>query len=254
MGQLKLGKTPARKDAITFKLADFVDKSVVWPKIPKTFGHEGFISKKAWGMLGNDEVGDCVLAGGGHETMLWNAIAGNTVQFSTANTLKDYSAITGYDPKDPSTDQGTDMQVAASYRRKTGLLDASGKRHKVAAYLSIKPGDVQEHLIALYLFGAVGIGIEFPGSAMDQFNAGRNWSVVKGSSIEGGHYIPLVAKRTSIEAVTWGSIVGMTQAFFEKYNDESVAYVSLEMMKNGVSAEGFDAAKLTAFLNALPKA
>jgi hypothetical protein len=68
-------------------------------------------------MLGNDTVGDCVLAGGGHETMLWNREAGKTVPFTAANSIKDYSAITGYAPADPSSDKGTDMEIADAYNR-----------------------------------------------------------------------------------------------------------------------------------------
>ena len=64
-----------------------------------------------------------------------NKDAARTVTFNNQSVLKDYSAVTGFNPNDPNTDQGTDMQVAASYRRKTGVLDAAGKRHKVIAYL-----------------------------------------------------------------------------------------------------------------------
>lgn len=249
---LSLGKTPARAGAMTFKLSKYIDKSAL-PKPPKQFGHEGLI-QAIWGMLGNDRYGDCVWAGAAHETMMWNAEAGRKVAFSDAGVLSDYSAVTGFNPKKPSTDQGTDMVVAASYRRKTGIVDAVGKRHQVAAYLSIKPGDINEHMIAAYLFGAVGIGIEFPSSAMDQFNAGKPWDVVSRSKIEGGHYVPLVARRANLEVVTWGRLQAMTPAFFQKYNDESVAYVSLEALQNNKSPEGFNAAQLQADLAALKAA
>ena len=246
---LKLGKTAARAGAMTFKLSNYINKKVL-PKPPAQFGHEGLIPA-TWGMLGNDRYGDCVFAGAAHETMLWNAEAGKKVAFTDNAVLSDYSAVTGFNPKKPNTDQGTDMVVAASYRRKTGIMDASGKRHRVSAYLSIKPGDLTEHYLAMYLFGAVGIGIEFPSSAMDQFNAGKPWDVVSRSKIEGGHYIPLVAKRANIECVTWGKLQPMTTAFFQKYNDESVAYVSAEALTNNKSPEGFDAAQLQADLAAL---
>ncbi len=143
------------------------------------------------------------------------------------------------------------MQVAASYRRKTGVVDAAGHRHQVAAYLAIQPGNLVEHYQAMYLFGCVGIGIQFPASAMDQFNAGKPWSVVRGSSIEGGHCVSLVAKRSHLEVVTWGKIQALTTGFLRKYNDESLAYVSLETLTNGRSLEGFDAAGLQAALAAL---
>lgn len=249
---LPLGKTRARAGAMTFRLRDYLNKAAL-PKPPKTFGHETLIPS-TWGMLGNDQYGDCVWAGAAHETMMWNAEAGRKVAFNDRCVLSDYSAVTGFNPKKPSTDQGTDMVVAASYRRKTGIVDAAGKRHTVAAYLSITPGDLNEHLLAAWLFGAIGIGIEFPSSAMDQFNAGKPWDVVSRSKIEGGHYIPLVAQRTNMEVVTWGKIQQMTTAFFKKYNDESVAYVSLEALKNNKSPEGFNAAQLEADLNALTAA
>jgi hypothetical protein len=247
---MKLGKTPARADSVSFKLARYINTSVL-PTPPATFGHEQAVAATAWGMLGNDNYGDCVWAGAAHETMLWNAERDQTVAFDPTHVLSDYSKVTGFTPDDPSTDKGTDMQVAASYRRKTGVVDDAGKRHKVAAYLAITPGDLQEHLIAAYLFGALGLGIEFPGSAMDQFNDGKPWDVVHGAKIEGGHYIPLVAKRENLEIITWGKLQEMTPAFFEKYNDESVAYVSREMLTANKSPEGFDLAQLKADLAAV---
>ncbi len=250
---LKLGKTPARPDAVKFKFADYADTATL-PKPPAHFGHETLIGSKAWQMLGNDSVGDCVLAGAAHETMMWNLEAGKAVSFTDHAVLSDYSAITGYNPADPNTDQGTDMQAAASYRRKTGVVDAGGNRHQVAAYLAVKPGDVTELYQAMWLFGAVGIGIQFPGTAMDQFNAGKPWSVVRGAAIEGGHYVPVVARRSHIECVTWGQLQGMTVGFFKHYCDEAICYLSAESLINGKSPELFDYATLQADLAALPKA
>jgi len=195
----------------------------------------------------------CVWAGAAHETMLWNAMARKTVMFTDAGVLSDYSAVTGFNPRNPASDQGTDMLEAASYRRKVGVLDGGGKRHKVAAYLGITPGDPVEHAVALYLFGAVGLGIEVPSSAITQFNVGKPWDVAKRSSILGGHYIPLVAKRNNMfSCVTWGRIQPMTMKFLQKYCDQSIVYVSEEMLTNGKSLEGFDKATLLADLNALP--
>jgi hypothetical protein len=247
---MKLGKTPARTNAVSFKLAKYIDKTAL-PTPPAQFGHENLVGEKAWAMLGNDHYGDCVWAGAAHETMLWNLERDKSVAFDDKHVLSDYSKVTGFDPAKPDTDQGTDMQVAATYRRKTGVIDEAGKRHKVAAYLAITPGDVQEHLLALYLFGVVGLGIEFPASAMDQFNEGKPWDVVPKAKIEGGHYIPLVAKRDNFDVVTWGQLQQMTPEFLAKYNDESVVYVSREMLTGGKSLEGFDLAQLKADLAAL---
>jgi hypothetical protein len=155
---LKLGKKPARPGAVKFKFANFLVKLKL-PTPPKVFGHEGLIGAN-WEVLGNDHYGDCVWAGAAHETMLWNKEAARTVTFSNDSVLKDYSAVTGFNPNDPNTDQGTDMQVAASYRRKKGVLDAHGKRHKVIAYLALAAGNADQLALAMYLFGAAGIGIK----------------------------------------------------------------------------------------------
>jgi hypothetical protein len=104
---------------------------------------------------------------------------------------------------------------------------------------------------ALYLFQAVGIGIEFPESAMQQFNSGEPWDVVSGAKVEGGHYIPLVAKRDNLEVVTWGALQQMTPAFYEKYCDEAWAYISEENLKAGKSPEGFNLEQLQADLSGL---
>lgn len=251
---LKLGKTAARPDAVKFKLTAYADLAAL-PKPPKKFGHQDLVYD-SWQMLGNDRFGDCVFAGAAHETMLWCKEGGIATKFTDSAVLSDYSAVTGFDPHKPDTDQGTDMAVAASYRRKTGIVDAQGVRHKVAAYLAIKAGDPAEVKQAAYLFGAVGVGIMFPDYAMDQFNAGKPWTVLahKPEPNE-GHYIPCVGfDGRYFLVITWGKIQRVTAGFLAKYMDEGVAYVSSEMLKDGKSLEGFDADTLQADLTQLKAA
>jgi hypothetical protein len=249
MPELRLGKKPATTDHRDLKFASYLTAKLPTP--PRTFGHEKLIGADQWDMLGNDRAGCCVFSGAGHETMLWTKAAGNPVQFSDRSVLSDYAAVTGFDPITGSGDNGTNVRDALKYRAKTGILDSVGRRHKIGAYVALEPGNWTHLLAALYLFGAVGIGIEFPASAMDQFNAGKNWSVVRGSSIEGGHYVPLVGRRSVTRLVTWGQCIGMTQGFYLKYCDESWAILSPEYLKAGRSLEGFSLAQLQADLKAL---
>jgi hypothetical protein len=79
-----------------------------------------------------------------------------------------------------------------------------------------------------------------PASSLSQFNRGKPWSVVRGSRVEGGHYVPLIAHRTDLIVVTWGKTQKVTQGFFKKYNDEAIVYLSEEMLTDGKSPEGFD--------------
>lgn len=244
----KLGLLPPRPDAITLKMGAYLTTKL--PALPKVFGHQSLLAKRALGMLGNDTVGDCVFAGAGHETMLANAMGGRTVDFNTKGVLADYSKVTGYRPSDPSTDRGTDMELAAKFRRKTGVQDAAGHRHLVAAYVDVTSAEVGE---AAYLFGSAGVGIRFPSSAMDQFNAGQPWDVVREAQIDGGHYVPLVGRDTSGDwlVITWGKVQRVTARFLTEYMDQGIAYLSEEALIGGRSVEGFNLEALRSDLAAL---
>ena len=67
------------------------------------------------------------------------------------------------------------------------------------------------------------------------------FTVVKGAKIEGGHYMPVISyDKNWVYLVTWGKVVQATYGWVNKYMDESIAYLSVEMLKNGKSFEGFD--------------
>jgi len=246
----RFGKLPARPDAIKHKFGSFFHPAEL-PTPTLVFGRPDLI--KDWGMLANDRHSCCVFSGALHETMLWRAWSGAEIPtFTDANVLSDYSAVTGYDPNDPSTDRGADMQRAASYRKKIGIIDAAGQRHKVAAYVSLKAGDVDQLALAAFMFGAVGLGVEMPSNAMDQFEQGEPWNPVSGSRIEGGHYIPVIGRNHAgnFLIVTWGRLHAITPAFVSKYMDEGVVYLSLEQLRGtGLSPRGFDKVALAKALN-----
>lgn len=247
----KLGKKPARPDAVRLKLASYTNAAAL-PPLPATFGHDALIGVRDWGMLGNDRYGDCVWAGAAHETMLLGREAGHTVAFTAAAVLGDYAAATGFDPAKPETDQGTDLVEAAQYRRATGIVDAAGTRHKIAAYLALEPGNLLHLFQATYLFGAVGVGLQLPASALTQSRQGQVWSVVAGSATEGGHYVPLVGRRADgLHVVSWGVDQVMTEAFLQAYCDEAVAYVSQECLLDQKTPEGFSYDDLISDLAAL---
>ncbi len=245
----KLGKLPARPNAVKFGFSTFFDVTHL-PVPPASFGHGALVEK--WYGLGNDKWGCCVFAGAAHEHMMWSMEGGESrARFTIADVLSDYGAVTGFDPNNPTTDQGTDMQVAASYRRLTGIRDATGARHKIDAYVSITTGSPTQLAVATYFAGAVGVGLQFPYSAMEQFDHEKPWDVVPGARVSGGHYVPCVGKldNGNFLVVSWGRIQQMTPAFYQKYNDESVAYLSLEILsKSGLSPEGFNATLLRQYL------
>ena len=236
---LKFSPQPPRLRFSTYLMA------AALPAVPDSFGHQSLIPVDGWGMLLNDSVGDCTIAGAMHTSMLWNRIAGRQVHFTNTDAIEDYSAVSGYVSGDESTDQGADMVAVAAYWKNTGMRDDTGARHQIGAYLSIDPKNIDHICAASYLFGAVGLGINLPSSAERQFMNGLPWDVVPGDSNEGGHFIPLVSRGPAgYGVVTWGKLQTMTPAFASAYIEEAIAYLSPEMLVNGKSAEGFDMAAL----------
>lgn len=233
---MKLGNNFAKPDSrdLQYEAFETANTGVL---VPSIFGHGN--SFKNWGMLGNDQYGNCVFAGGDHEQMLIANLAlpgapvgAEPVKFTPANALADYGAVTGFDPQTGEGDNGTDPREAFKYRQKKGLIDATGKRHKIAAYVSVPVSSLKKIAEATFIFDAVGIGFEFPGPAMEQFNNGEPWDVVQGAQIEGGHYVPIVGKPEvgDLAVVTWGRRQVMTEAFFKKYVVEAWAFITEESL------------------------
>lgn len=243
---LHLGKQDPVYDRRTLLLEHFTTATLVAPAaVPPP--------SLPWGMLGNDTAGDCVWAGADHEVMLWHAASSRPrAVFTSADALADYSAVTGYTPSDPATDKGTMVLDAMKYRTATGVRDHHGARHKLGAYAALTPGH-QDHIrYAIATLSAVGVGIQFPSSAMDQFQAGKPWSVVAGARIEGGHYIPLCGYDARYAyCVTWGKVQPMTWGFLTRYCDEAWGLLSPELLTTaGRSPHGLDLNGLRAALTA----
>jgi hypothetical protein len=198
-------------------------------------------------MFLNNKLGDCAIAGSIEEVRLANALRGVTVNFTDATALANYSAITGYNPDDPSTDGGTDVHQLYDYRKTTGIVDADGQYHKIVAYAGLTPGDWDELLIALSMFDMVGIGIQVQDYCEQQFEDGQPWSLERGfHQTVGGHYIPVVGATdiNTAQLYTWGSIGGITKPFYEKFSTVSVVALTDEIFEQGKTPEGLDAAQL----------
>ncbi len=242
---LMFGKKPAEPDAVKLKFATYFDSSEL-PTPPRAYGVAVNALVNTWPMFGNSTYGDCVWAGAAHETMLWVREGGSKVLFTDSTVLSDYSALTGFIPSDPATDKGTSMADAAAYRQKTGIMDASGLRHKVGPYVALEAGNLEQVTLASYLFSVAAIGVRMPQSAVKQFESAQPWTLFKNSKIVGGHYVPLVGRNSngSFIVVTWGRLQAVQPSWIQEYMDEGLAYLSLERLRNSVSPLGFDQATL----------
>lgn len=244
-GQVCLGKKKAKRSLKTLALSNYMKTSSV--AFPPVKAWERPID---WGMLANDTVGDCTVAAALHLVMGWNAVAhaGSPVTFETQDAIDLYSAITGYNANDPTTDQGAAETDVLDYWRLTGM-----KGHKIAGYATLDVQNIDQVKAAIFIFGGVYIGFEVPAYLIN-VPAGGSWSDQGGDkTIEGGHAIYLPGYgRTGATGVSWGATYTFNWDFWLTFVDEAYAIVSTEWIKaSGASPSGLDFQGLLADLKSV---
>jgi len=250
----KLGKQPKRVDRRTFKLSQYL-KIEELPKAPLAVDWTKRVPQ--YGMLLNDRLGDCVVAGMMHLAIGWQANAGQTADApSDPEVVAAYSAIGGYDPADPTTDQGCNMLTALKYWRNNGLT-VGGKKSQIVAFAEVDPANDVEVKAALWLFGGLFTGFQMPKSVQNA----DTWRVPvcglhgKGKPGSwGGHCAPLAAEDGSggFQAITWGKLVPTAHSFLGAYCEEAYAVLSPAWIEqSGQAPCGFDLATLQKDLAAL---
>jgi hypothetical protein len=214
-------------------------------------GLSKLVPASAWGMLGNDSVGDCVAAGALHAQQLIDAAGkGVATNFTTQDAITMYSAISGYVPGQPNTDQGAQLIDGLNYWVNHGLGAGLFKADAFAQF-NIHDQSFLKQVIAD--FGVAYLALEVPQSAMQQFDAGQPWTVVARSPIEGGHCVPAVDYDANyLYVVTWAAIQPVAWAFVTKYFDEGYAVTSADLVKaTGGIATGIDTVTANADWQAL---
>lgn len=245
-----LGKLPPKLDRRTLKLAKYTTSELAPPPL-----QAGYIAKVAkWPMMLNDVEGDCTFATVGHLIQVWttNATPPGTIP-SDADIQFGYSDLTGYDPSDPSTDNGAVELDVLNYWRQKGVGG-----HKIIGYALVNSKNIQEIKQTVYLFGGAYIGVSLPISAQaDNISPdGRQtWAVpatgLAGDGVPGswgGHAVPIVAyDESKAVVVSWGSLVDVTWDFITNYCDEAYAVLSQEWVddNDGLSPSGLKMDQLT---------
>lgn len=204
------------------------------------------------GMYGNDRVGDCVPAWFAHGETL-DSLEGDhpPLPFSADAVVTDYSTVTGYKAGHASTDRGTEIRAYLNYHRRTGILDANGRRRRIGAYAAFAAGDLDKLLAVVYALGKVSIGMLCAQWAMEEFNAKHPFAI-SGDPEEDGHCVGIVGRyQGKLVVETWGTLALMEPAFYERENDESWGYFSSEMLSDGRTISGLDKEKALAVVGEL---
>lgn len=246
--KLKLGKAAARHDPRTLLMASYVSTGLPTP--PPAFDLTTKI--KAWGMMDNDQIGDCTCAAAGHLIMEWTANAEKKMVTPTDKQIvAAYSAITGYNPVTGANDNGANEIDVLNYWRQSGIAS-----HKISAYVALEPSNHQHVMDSVFVFGGCYIGLQLPVSAQSQVQNHQPWSVPPGGPIGdgkpgswGGHAVPVMAyDARGLTVVTWGALQTMTWSFWETYCDEAYAILSNDYLKKKETPQGFSMQQLQADL------
>ncbi len=226
---LRLGKRPARLDPRTVKLARFLPSELPAPP-DATDWASGIVS---WGMMRNDLLGDCTIAGLGHAVQVWSAATGNPFTVPDQVVVDYYGRWCGYIPGDPSTDNGgIELDVLNQWRKSSDGFFTE----KLIGYADPDPGDLLHIKQSIWLFGLSYIGLSLPISAQRQ----DVWDVVDGASGSpgswGGHCVIVLGyDNRTLTCVTWGELKQMTWAFWQKYCDESHTLLSKRWLDSAPS-------------------
>jgi len=247
--KLKLGKQAARHDPRTLLLASYLTAALPTP--PASFDLTTKVS--AWGMMQNDQLGDCTCAAAGHLLMEWTANADKKMFTpSDKQIVAAYSAITGYNPTTGAHDDGAVEVDVLNYWRQSGIAG-----HKIGAYVALEPANHSHIMDSVYIFEGCYIGLQLPKSAQAQVQNHQPWSVPPGGATGdgkpgswGGHAVPVVAyDARGVTVVTWGALQTMTWSFWETYCEEAYAILSNDYLtKKKETPQGFAMQQLQADL------
>ena len=255
---VKMGRIrPAKPASEHLRFRNYLVKGVALPTPPATEDWSPAGQPALSNIYENDTLGDCVIAGGYHVEAVWTGNAGQLFTATDQQITADYSAIGGYVPGDPSTDNGCDEQTALNYWTSTGF--ASGD--KLVGWLAVDATDQTLLKQALYLFENLYFGVELPDAWVSNMpqSSGFTWDVAGAPDPSNGHCIVGVgyaAQGVTID--TWGLLGTLTWAAAAKYMIPAAggdAYILVSKAQLGKAQakapNGFDWATLIADFDAI---
>jgi len=240
------------------RIRDYIKLSVL-PTPPATFDYSPAAMASLSRIYFNDRLGDCVIAWLAHLIgVLTGNGTGNPFLFTDDQIVALYSAIGGYVPGNPSTDNGCDEWTALEYLKTTGA--PAGQNQDVAA-VSVDGSNPSEYLAALWLLENLMYGVELPDAWISPFPSapGFVWDVAGDADPQNGHCFGAVgATPAGLKISTWGMLGMITPAATAKYattagSGELYAVLSQEVLQRATdkSPSGVDWEHLVADVNAM---
>lgn len=207
-------------------------------------------------VLLNDKLGDCTCAGVFHIAGALLANLWQPVPFTDDDVQGLYERACGYNPSNPSTDQGGNEQTVLDYIIKNGLLKDGS--HAFAASAYVDATDAVQMKQASNIMENLYFGIGLPDAwvaGMQTLADGDTWDVAGPANQNNGHCVAGLGYTNDGRYLidTWGFEVYLTPAAAAMYavpsaGGETHTIVSKDSLdpKTGKTAFGFDYAALTA--------
>ena len=210
----------------------------------------------AWGMMDNDQLGDCTCAAAYHALQVWSLDAEpEELTEPDADVLAFYERF-GYVPGNPNTDQGANEQdVLTSWLTKGLPRGPKGvQAESLVAFVEVDPRNHTDVMLTIAECGVAYIGFNVPSALMANApNIPTLWDTPAGGDIDGGHAVVLCGyDAVGPYVISWGSNYQMTWAFFDAYVDEVYALADKAWIAStGVSPFGLSLSDLQAQMAAL---
>jgi hypothetical protein len=229
-----LGRLPSHHDPRTLRLSRYLTAPL--PAPPPTEMHHVGIDD--WGIMGNNEHGNCVIVTAAHAIMHWyHATRGITKRIPDPKVIalsRQLGALNGYS-----------ILERNKFWRTSGMWG-----NTTHAFTQTTANDPTLLKQIIHTFGCADIGLAMPRGwqSQDPWNTGRGPAFRKYTW--GGHSVPLVGYDENLfYCVTWGKIQAITPAALTAYCDESYALINRAWLDaTGRTPEQLDMTALEAAL------
>lgn len=229
-------------------------------KVPAGVDYAAAATRSLHDILLNDEFGCCVISAGYHILGTLTGNAGELFVPTREQVIHDYSAIGGYVPGDPNTDNGCYMAQAIQYWSSPppkGFVNGSD----LVGWIAVNANDKVECKSAVYLFEnlfmATGLPDYWVGRGMPRGD-GFTWGTAGPFDWNNGHAIMAMGYNAQgVKVDTWGMLGTVTWPALAKYFSQNnygelYALLSKDIINKAKAKapNGLDWDQLTAWLKA----
>lgn len=238
----RLGRL-APKNAPALRLAPLLTGVV--PAHPATVEH--FSKVADWGLYENDQYGDCGPTSAANDRKLVTKYLADAESSPSQDDVFDLyrrSGNPGFDPVTDADDNGVDMQTMCE-----ALVSGGIGGVKALAFAKVDVTNLDEVKAAVAIFGSLLLGVNLQTAQQAQTDHGL-WDY-KPSGEWGGHAVLAGVYDSDgvgadIKVVTWGEVVGVTDAFWQHQVDEAWVVIWPEHLGQAGFLEGVGQAALAA--------